>query len=516
MSAALDSLSPESASPFAFDNTFVRDLAGLYEPWRAATVPAPRLLALNIDLAAELGVDAAWLDSPEGIAVLSGNTVPAGAASVAQAYAGHQFGNYSPRLGDGRAMLLGEVLDASGHRRDLHLKGSGRTPFARGGDGKAAIGPMLREYVIGEAMHALGIPTTRALAVVATGEQIVRDTPLPGAVLTRVAASHLRVGMFQYAAATGGPDLVRRLADHAIARHYPHLAGLPDDPIATAEPHRYLAFYEAVLEAQAQLIAAWMSVGFIHGVMNTDNMTISGETIDYGPCAFMDVFDPATVYSSIDHAGRYAYGNQPVVAQWNLARLAETLLPLIDPDKDASVAKATEALQTFTTRYSSHWTRKIHRKLGFDSSRTNIAVTTLSDSALVDDLFVLLQSQQVDLTCFFRSLSSTLRGDLSDVHALVRSRDAADTWIARWKRELDTHGIDHGVAAAALDSVNPIYIPRNHKVEEALAAAVAGNMQPFDHLGELVSHPFTDVPGNDAYARPAPESFGPYRTFCGT
>ena len=512
MSAALDS-HPSGAGPrFAFDNTFVRELEGLYEPWQAAKVPEPRLLALNTGLAAELGLDTEWLASPEGLAVLSGNATPEGAASVAQAYAGHQFGNYSPRLGDGRALLLGEVVDTSGQRRDLHLKGSGRTPFARGGDGKAAVGPMLREYVIGEAMHALGIPTTRALAVVATGEQIVRDTPLPGAVLTRVAASHLRVGMFQYAAATGGPDLVRRLADHAIARHYPHLTGLPVDTSATGGPNRYLAFYESVLEAQARLVAAWMSVGFIHGVMNTDNMTISGETIDYGPCAFMDVFDPATVYSSIDHAGRYAYGNQPVVAQWNLARLAETLLPLVDPDKDASVAKATEALQTFPQRYSGHWARHVHRKLGFPGTPD----VTLVDTTLVDDLFAVLGTQRIDLTSFFRSLSTTLRDGPDRLHPLVGEAATIDAWITRWKRELDVQGVDRGAAAADMDAANPIYVPRNHKVEEALTAAVADDMAPFHHLVGLVSQPFTEQSGNESYAQPAPDSFGPYRTFCGT
>ena len=518
MSAELDSLSPASAPRFAFDNTFVRDLSGLYEPWQAATVPEPRLLALNVGLAEELGLDSEWLASPSGVAVLSGNTTPAGAASVAQAYAGHQFGNYSPRLGDGRALLLGEIIDTAGRRRDLHLKGSGRTPFARGGDGKAAVGPMLREYIIGEAMHALGIPTTRALAVVATGEQIIRDTPLPGAVLTRVAASHLRVGMFQYAAATGGPDLVRRLADHAIARHYPHLAGLPVDPADANEPQRYLAFYEAVLEAQARLIASWMSVGFIHGVMNTDNMTISGESIDFGPCAFMDGFDPATVYSSIDHAGRYAYGNQPVVAQWNLARLAETLLPLIDPDKDASVAKATEALQSFPTRYSGHWTRTVHCKLGFASpdSDTVAPTITLGDATLVDDLFLLLQNNRIDMTSFFRSLSAHLHGQAESTRHLVDVASPAEPWISRWKRELDAQGIDHRSAAARVDATNPIYVPRNHKVEEALGAAVDGNMEPFRRLVELISHPFTERPGNESYAQPAPDSFGPYRTFCGT
>jgi uncharacterized protein YdiU (UPF0061 family) len=514
MSAALDSLSSGSASRFAFDNSFVRDLEGLFEPWRAATVPGPSLLALNAGLANELGLDPAWLASPAGVAVLCGNDTPDGAASVAQAYAGHQFGNYSPRLGDGRALLLGEVTDTNGKRRDIHLKGSGRTPFARGGDGKAAVGPMLREYVIGEAMHALGIPTTRALAVVATGEQIVRETPLPGAVLTRVAASHLRVGMFQYAAANGGPDLVQRLADHAIARHYPHLVELPAESSVDVIHNRYLAFYEAVLDAQARLIAKWMSVGFIHGVMNTDNMTISGETIDFGPCAFMDAFDPATVYSSIDHAGRYAYGNQPVVAQWNLARLAETLLPLIDSDKDASVEKATTVLQTFPERYGSHWTREIHAKIG-------LAEHTTDDATLIDDLFAVLQTQRVDLTLFFRALGAAALDDHAAIHSLVHDTAAFDSWATRWKQQLDAQEavhphLDRAMVAATMNVTNPLYVPRNHKVEEALTAAVDGDLGPFTTLVDLVSNPYTEQPGRDDYASPAPDSFGPYRTFCGT
>src|SRR6201995_4684140 len=304
--------------------------------WQAETFPDLRLLALNEPLATELGFDAAWLRTPDGMRFLVGNLVPGDAAPVAQAYAGHQFGGYVPRLGDGRALLLGELVGADGRIRDIHLKGSGATPFARGGDGLAAVGPMLREYVISESMHALGIPTTRSLAVVATGRTVYRDSALPGAVLARVASSHLRVGSFQFAATTGGPDLVRALADHAIARHYPSAAHA-DNP--------YLALFDAVIAAQASLIAKWMQVGFIHGVMNTDNMAISGETIDYGPCAFMDAFDPDTVFSSIDHGGRYAYGNQPAIAGWNLTRFAETLLPLLDADHDTAGRLATEHMR---------------------------------------------------------------------------------------------------------------------------------------------------------------------------
>src|SRR3712207_6486115 len=338
----------------AFDNSYVRDLAGLYEPWQAAPTPAARLLALNDGLAGELGIDASALRTSDGIGLLTGTRVPEGATPVAQAYAGHQFGGYSPRLGDGRALLLGELVGPDGRLRDLHLKGSGRTPFARGGDGLAAVGPMLREHVISEAMHALGIPTTRSLAVVATGRPVYRETVLPGAVLARVASSHLRVGSFQYARSTGDADLLHRLADHAIERHH---------PAAAEADNRYLALYESVVAAQASLVARWMLVGFVHGVMNTDNTTISGETIDYGPCAFMEAVDPDTVYSSIDAGGRYRYGHQPLIAEWNLARFAESLLPLLADEQEQAVALAGEALQGFRPRYSAAWSAGMRPKL---------------------------------------------------------------------------------------------------------------------------------------------------------
>ena len=309
---------------------YATELADLALPWQAADTPEPRLLVLNEALAADLGLDAEWLRTDEGVGLLTGTRVPEGAMPVAQAYAGHQFGGYSPRLGDGRALLLGELASRDGALHDLHLKGSGRTPFSRGGDGFAAVGPMLREYVVSEAMHALGVPTTRSLAVVATGRPVRREAVLPGAVLARVASSHLRVGTFQYARSTGDTDLLRRLADHAIARHHPGAA-------ESEQP--YVAFFESVVQAQASLVAQWMLVGFVHGVMNTDNMTISGETIDYGPCAFIDVFDPATVFSSIDEQGRYAFGNQPIVAEWNLARFAESILPLLADTEEAAVAR---------------------------------------------------------------------------------------------------------------------------------------------------------------------------------
>ena len=485
---------------FAFESSYVRELAGLYEPWQAAPAPAPELLVLNEELAGELGVDAAALRGPEGFAVLVGHPTPEGASPVAQAYAGHQFGGFQPRLGDGRALLLGEVLDIDGRRRDLHLKGSGRTPFARGGDGKATVGPMLREYAMGEAMHALGIPTTRALGVVATGEDVVRETILPGAVLSRVAASHLRVGTFQYAAARGDLALVRRLADYAIARHH---------PAALTAEHPYVAFLQAVVDAQAALVARWMLVGFIHGVMNTDNMTISGETIDYGLCAFMDAFDPATVFSSIDLGGRYAYGNQPLIAQWNLARLAETVLPLLHAEPDAARALATDVLATFPARFHASWSDGMRAKLGLLERHAE-------DDALVDDLLTLLHAQRVDHTSLFRALSSAVRGDATRARSLFAESTGFDAWAERWQTRLLAEAAEPRAVADAMDRVNPLYVPRNHHVEEALAAAVAGDLGPFERLLDVLARPFDERPGLEAYAAPAPATFGAYRTFCGT
>jgi uncharacterized protein YdiU (UPF0061 family) len=482
------------------DNTFARDLEGLYRPWQAAEAPAPELLALNDELAAELGIDADALRTPEGVAVLAGNAVPEGATPVAQAYAGHQFGGFVPVLGDGRALLLGEVLDVHGRRRDLHLKGSGRTPFARGGDGKAAVGPMLREYVVGEAMHALGIPTTRALAVVATGEQVARGALLPGAVLTRVAASHIRVGTFQYAATRGDEALLRRLADHAIARHHPQAAEA-DNP--------YLALLAAVADAQAGLVAQWMLVGFIHGVMNTDNMAISGEMIDYGPCAFMEAFDPSTVFSSIDHGGRYAYGNQPIVAQWNLARFAEALLGLLGPGTDAAREAATEVLTRYAECHRERWLAGMRAKLGLRGERER-------DGALVDDLAAVLQAGSVDYTSFFRALSAAVRGDDGPVCALFAEPSELQAWLVRWHARRAAEGAVPEEVAAAMDAVNPLYIPRNQRVEEALAAATAGDMAPFRRLVDVVRRPFEERPGLEEYAEPAPASWGSYQTFCGT
>lgn len=480
-------------SPFEFDNSFVRDLEGLYERWRPVPVPAPRLLVLNEALAVELGADPDALRGDDGLAILAGNAVPDGAEPVAQAYAGHQFGGFSPRLGDGRALLLGEVVGVDGRRRDLHLKGSGPTPFARGGDGRAAVGPMLREHLVGEAMHALGIPTTRALAVVATGDRITRHSMVPGAVLTRVASSHLRVGTFQYAAATGDRGLLRRLLDHAVARHHPDAAGA-DVPA--------LALLDEVVERQASLVARWMLVGFVHGVMNTDNVTISGETIDYGPCAFMDASDPATVFSSIDHGGRYAYGNQPPIAWWNLARLAEALLPLVDDDVDAAVAAVTEVLQTFRPRFEAHLGAGTRAKLGLAEAHDG-------DDELIGELRELMHEHRLDHTGTYRRLGDVLRGGPAPL-------PLAD-WAARWRARVARERPDLDAVADALDRVNALYVPRNHLVDDALTAAEAGDLGPFERLVEVVADPFRERPGLERYAEPAPAEFtAGFRTFCGT
>jgi uncharacterized protein YdiU (UPF0061 family) len=448
----------------------------------------------------ELGLDPDALRSADGVALLAGNAAPDGVTTVAQAYAGHQFGGYSPRLGDGRALLLGEVVDRNATRRDLHLKGSGRTPFARGGDGRAALGPMLREYLMGEAMHALGIPTTRMLAVVSAGESIVREVDghpvlVPGAVLTRVAASHLRVGTFQYAAATGDRGVLQALADYAIARHV---------PTAASAENPALALFDHVVDVQASLVARWMAVGFIHGVMNTDNMTISGETIDYGPCAFMEAYDPGTVFSSIDHGGRYAYGNQPAIASWNLARLAEALLALFDDDADRAVELATGVLETFPHRFRDAWTSAMRSKLGLDPADP-------SGDALVASLFELMRSNRVDYTAGLRSLSALAGGGHTAAGAAAeRFGEGFEAWVAAWRPRVVA-------TPEEMDRRNPLYIPRNHLVEEALAAATAGDLAPFHELLAVLPDPFTRRPGLERFAEPAPaEVAACHRTFCGT
>ncbi|MEM9659104.1 MAG: YdiU family protein, partial [Planctomycetota bacterium] len=455
-------------------------------------------------LACELRLDDEQLPTDVVPRVFSGNELPRDARPIAQAYAGHQFGQFVPQLGDGRAVLIGEVIDRRGMRRDIALKGSGRTPFSRGGDGKAAVGPVLREYLIGEAMHALGIPTTRALAAVATGEPVMRDRSLPGAVLTRVAASHVRVGTFQYFAARGNREHLRKLADYVIHRHYPEVA---------EDAERYLSLLSAVAKRQAALVARWMLVGFIHGVMNTDNMAISGETIDYGPCAFMEAYDPKAVFSSIDHAGRYAYGNQPAVALWNLARFAETLLPLLGEEGDErGVSDATAILETFAPTYERHWYEGAWTKLGLADADSASEL----ERELVDDWLELLAENKVDCTLAWRHLAEAAEGNPSKLRSSFDVPTAADAWLERWM------SLQNGVApsklASAVRAANPLYIPRNHLVEEALAAATdAGDLTHFESLLEVVQRPFDENPQWTRYAAPAPTEFTAcYRTFCGT
>lgn len=466
-----------------------------------AVLPRPELVALNETLADELGLDITWLESEEGTGFLAGATVVEGSHPVAMAYAGHQFGGYSPRLGDGRAVLLGEVTTASGDLVDLHLKGAGRTPFARGGDGKATLGPMLREFLIAEAMHALGVPTTRALSVVVTGERVLRDRLEPGAVLARVASSHLRVGTFEYAVRLGSDTLVPRLVDEAIDRHH---------PVADASANRTLALLAAVVETQAELVARWMLVGFVHGVMNTDNMAISGETIDYGPCAFIDAYDPAAVFSSIDHHGRYAYGSQPGIAQWNLTRLAETLLPQIDPEPDEAIRLATEALEAFPGRYRSHFIRIVAAKLGVEGAPADIV------GALGDDLLRIMAVQGADFTSTFRALSGVLRGE-STLLAILNDGGDVAAWLSRWRGTVAGTGRDEAEIADAMDDVNPLYIPRNHLVDEALRAATEGDLAPFRRLYAIVTSPCAEQQDAERFAEPAPAAFNAgFHTFCGT
>lgn len=477
-----------------FDNSYARLPKHLYDLQGPVQVDSPRLVVFNRELSDALGLDTAALDGPEGAAVLSGNRVPNGALPMAQAYAGHQFGHFT-MLGDGRAILLGEQVTPAGERFDIQLKGSGRTRFSRRGDGRAALGPMLREYIVSEAMHALGIPTTRSLAVVTTGMPVYRETELQGAVLTRVAASHLRVGTFEYLAALGNPDDLRTLALYTIDRHFPHLRAA-DNP--------FLALLDAVIRRQASLMAKWLHVGFIHGVMNTDNMALSGETIDYGPCAFMDAYDPATVFSSIDHQGRYAYGNQLHMAQWNLTRFAETLLPLVHEDHVRAVDLATQSVESFQDMFRRDWLGIMRAKLGLFSAEEG-------DMTLFQDLLKTMQEAGADYTSTLRGLAST------DPSGVPIFRHGAflhwhESWQARLARQ--RQGVEE--ARALMRTHNPAVIPRNHRVEEALAAAEKGDMTVMERLLAALKNPYADHGEHDAYRMPPPSAAAPYRTFCGT
>jgi uncharacterized protein YdiU (UPF0061 family) len=448
-----------------------------------------------------LGLDPDDLASPEGVEVLAGNRVPEGAEPLAMAYAGHQFGHFVPQLGDGRALLLGEVVDRDGVRRDVHLKGSGRTPFSRGGDGRAALGPVLREYIVSEAMAALGIPTTRALAAVTTGESVFRETQLPGAVLARVASSHVRVGTFQYFAARGDAEAVRLLADYVLARNYPELLG-------SEQP--YLALLEGVVARQAELVAQWLLVGFIHGVMNTDNTSVAGETIDYGPCAFMDAYDPATVFSSIDSSGRYAFANQPTITHWNLTRLAETFLPILSDDPRTAREAAEAALGGFAPRFEAAFHSGLRRKIGLFTERDD-------DVSLIRDLLDGMAQNGADFTLTFRRLADAAEGLDEPVRSLFIDPTVFDTWAGRWRERLEEEPEHASSRRTAMQAVNPAFIPRNHQVEAAIVAAVQRNdFDPFEQLLTVLERPYKEQATFARYAEPPASHERVLQTFCGT
>jgi uncharacterized protein YdiU (UPF0061 family) len=495
---------------FNFDTSYLNLPGAFYTPVSPTPVALPQLVVFNRELANDLGLDADLLATAESALVFGGNVLPEGATPIAQAYAGHQFGHFT-MLGDGRAILLGEQITPNGERYDIQLKGPGKTPYSRRGDGRAALGPMLREYIISEAMFALGIPTTRSLAVVATGEPVYRENVLPGAVLTRVAASHIRVGTFEYASAKGDISLIQALADYTMRRHY-------GETINAENPH--LAFFQAVAERQAQLIAKWMQVGFIHGVMNTDNMALSGETIDYGPCAFLDAYDTATVFSSIDQHGRYAFANQPRIASWNLARLAETLLPLFADDEQAAIALAQQALVDFGESFNRHWLSGMRKKLGLQNEEE-------ADSELVTALLSLMQQHQADYTNTFRRLSGSASASApaenhgTTANALPGTETLFATaeftaWAGNWWARVKRQSISPTEALTNMRAINPAVIARNHKVEEALKAADNGDMSAVHHLVAAVKQPYVESAENKDYREAAPQSAEPYRTFCGT
>ncbi len=488
---------------FRFDNTYANLPDRFHARLDPTPVTEPRLVRVNTALAERLGLDAKALTSPGSVQTLAGNRVPEGASPIASAYAGHQFGHFVPQLGDGRAILLGETVAPDGARFDIQLKGSGRTPFSRGGDGRAALGPVLREYIVSEAMAALGIPTTRALAAVTTGEPVRRETMLPGAVLTRVASSHIRVGTFQYFAARADAEAIRTLADYVIARHYPEAAG---------KENPYRALLDGVIARQAALVARWLLVGFIHGVMNTDNCSVAGETIDYGPCAFMDAYDPATVFSSIDQHGRYAYGNQPRIVVWNLARLAETLLPLLADDEEKAVVVAQDALAAFSPEFEAAYFGGLRRKIGLATERDG-------DTTLVNDLLKLMADNEADFTLTFRHLCGAAVDPASEaaVRSLFTDPAAFDPWASRWRWRLGEENAEPTAIRAAMRTVNPAYIPRNHRVEAALGAAIEReDFAPFEELLQVTARPFEEQPGFERYALPPRPEERVLQTFCGT
>jgi uncharacterized protein YdiU (UPF0061 family) len=485
---------------FQFDNSYARLPDRFFASVYPEPVEGPKLLRFNQKLAAELGVEADFSDPDRLASVLSGNVVPQGASPLAMAYAGHQFGNFVPQLGDGRAILIGEVMDRAGQRRDIQWKGAGPTPFSRRGDGRAALGPVIREYVVSEAMHALGIPATRALAAVSTGELVQREQEQQGAVFVRVAASHVRVGTFQFFAARGDTEGVRTLANYVIERHYPDLMGAQNP---------YLALLQAVADRQAELIARWLGVGFIHGVMNTDNMTISGETIDFGPCAFLDEYNPMKVFSSIDRQGRYAYRNQPGIGQWNIARLAEALVPLIDADEEKAVEAANAVLKAFGDTFQAHWIEVFRAKLGLVTARDG-------DGDLVQGLLSAMEENEADFTRTFRALCNAAEGHDDDLLACFADTAKLQEWLPKWNERLAEEGRSPADLATEMRGVNPWLIARNHRIEEAIAAANYGDFSFFEKLVEALEKPFEERPEFADYAIAPTAEQKVARTFCGT
>ena len=492
-----------ASDPISFSNSYARLPGRFFARVDPTPVTAPRLIQFNHPLGEQLGLRTASLGPDELAAIFAGNVIPPGAEPIAMAYAGHQFAHFVPQLGDGRAILLGEVLDRDGVRRDIQLKGSGQTPFSRRGDGRAALGPVLREYLVSEAMHALGVPTTRALAAVSTGQPVHREGRLPGAIVTRVAASHLRVGTFEYFAARGDVDAIRRLADYTIGRHY---------RAAREHERPYLALLRAIVDRHAQLVARWMQLGFIHGVMNTDNTALSGETIDFGPCAFMDAYDPTTVFSAIDRFGRYAYANQPGVAQWNLERFAETLLPLIDANLEEAVELAAETVSAFSDSFEDYWLAGMRSKLGLLSAEDG-------DRDLILGLLEAMRANAADFTLTFRRLCDAAQDRQADagVRALFAKPEAYDAWADGWRSRLTREGVDPRERALIMRRVNPAVIPRNHRVEQALEAAIEReDFAPFAELLKALSRPYEDQESLQSYANPPKEHERVFQTFCGT
>jgi len=489
---------------FPFENTYARLPERFFRSLSPTPVASPQLIRLNEKLALDLGLEPADLASPEGVEILAGNRVPERAEPLAMAYAGFQFGNWVPQLGDGRAILLGEVIGTDGLRRDIQLKGCGPTPFSRNGDGRAALGPVIREFVVSESMAALGIPTTRSLAAISTGERVIRETSLPGGVLTRVAKSHIRIGTFQYFEAREDTEAIRLLADHVLARH---------DPGCAESENPYLELLEAVVRRQAELVAQWQLIGFIHGVMNTDNVSIAGETIDYGPCAFMDTYHPETVYSSIDLRGRYAYCNQPGIAQWNLARLAQSLLPILAETREKAIELASEVIERFPDFFQRAYLKLSRSKLGFDEAHEE-------DSELINDLLACMADNQADFTLTFRRLCEAILSDTEGEQALLelfREPAALDPWLARWRIRLAKEQISDKERRQSMQRANPIYIPRNHLIEEVIQAAVSeDDLQPFHDLVDITSSPWDEQAGQEKYAIPPRPDQIVHQTFCGT